>query len=412
MSAAGNLARMAEQTKGLGDIDVARVCELLFTTAAEGLVVVDGKGEILMHNPRLAGMFGYPDDGLRGSRIEALLPQAVRERHAHHRAAYDNKPVQRSMGMGMDLWGQRKDGSVFPVEVSLNHFTVDGQRYVMGLVTDITLRHTAEEELQRTNQELEDRVEQRTAELREAEHSVREALEKERELHALKSRFVAMASHEFRTPLSTIMSSVDLIGRYSNGEEKVEKHVTRIRSKVRELTAMLNEFLSLERIEQGQVQAVPAEFDIVHHCIEQIEELRGLAKPGQSIDYDHAGEVRGVTTDRQMLGHVITNLVTNAVKYSPEHTPIALRTVIQAGRLLITVEDRGMGIPMEDQQHLFDRFFRGSNVMTIQGTGLGLNIVKRYLDLLGGTISFSSAPGRTVFSVEVPQHLVPPDNIN
>ena len=406
MSIAGNLAAMAERGNGLGNIDVARVCELLFTTAAEGLVVVDVQGAILMHNPRLAAMFGYPENALMGSRIEDLLPKAARERHAQHRADYEKKPVQRSMGMGMDLWGQRKDGSVFPVEVSLNHFTVDDQRYVMGLVTDITLRHTAETELQRTNQELEDRVEQRTAELREAEHSVREALEKERELHALKSRFVAMASHEFRTPLSTIMSSVDLIGRYTDGTEKVDKHVTRIRSKVRELTAMLNEFLSLERIEQGQVQAVPAEFDIVHQCIEQIEELRGLAKPGQSIDYDHSGEERSVTTDRTMLGHVITNLVTNAVKYSPEHMPIVLRTSIHLGRLHITVEDHGMGIPAEDQQHLFERFFRGSNVMTIQGTGLGLNILKRYLDLLGGCITFASEPGHTVFRVEIPQHLV------
>jgi signal transduction histidine kinase len=221
----------------------------------------------------------------------------------------------------------------------------------------------------------------------------------------------SMASHEFRTPLSTIMSSVDLIGRYTDGTDKVDKHVARIRTKVRELTAMLNEFLSLERIEQGQVQAVPAEFDIVHQCIEQIEELRGLAKPGQSIDYDHSGEERGVTTDRTMLGHVITNLVTNAVKYSPEHLPIILRTSISQGRLHITVEDRGMGIPAEDQQHLFDRFFRGSNVMTIQGTGLGLNIVRRYLDLLGGTITFTSEPGHTIFRVEVPQHLSPSDNI-
>ncbi len=409
MSAMGTLARMAEQVNGLGDVDISRVGELLFTTAAEGLVVVDPRGTILMHNPRLAEMFGYPEDGLRGLTIESLLPNAARERHTQHRSAYDKKPVQRSMGIGMDLWGQRKDGSVFPVEVSLNHFAVNDRRFVMGLVTDITLRHKAEAELQRTNQELEDRVEQRTAELREAEHSVREALEKERELHALKSRFVAMASHEFRTPLSTIMSSVDLIGRYADGEEKVEKHVTRIRSKVRELTAMLNEFLSLERIEQGHVQAVPAEFDIVHQCIEQIEELRGLAKSGQSIDYDHSGEERSVTTDRTMLGHVITNLVTNAVKYSPEHTPIALHTVIRDGRLLITVEDRGMGIPAEDQQHLFERFFRGSNVMTIQGTGLGLNILKRYLDLLGGSITFTSEPGHTVFRVEVPQHLVPSD---
>ncbi len=405
MRPSDNFPRMAERTNGLGDVDVARVCELLFTTAEEGLVVVDGKGSILMHNPRMATMFGYAAGALNDLTIEDLLPEAARARHVHHRAAYEQKPVQRSMGRGMDLWGRRQDGSVFPVEVSLNHFTVDDKHYVMGLVTDITLRHKAEEELQRSNQELEDRVEQRTAELREAEHSVREALEKERELHALKSRFVAMASHEFRTPLSTIMGSVDLIGRYAGGDEKVEKHVSRIRTKVRELTAMLNEFLSLERIEQGHVQASPVEFDIVYQCIEQLEELRGLAKSGQSIDYDHGGEERSLTTDRQMLGHVITNLVTNALKYSPEHTRIALRTSIANGRLSITVEDHGMGIPIEDQQHLFERFFRGSNVMTIQGTGLGLNIVKRYLDLLGGDITFTSAPGRTVFRVDMPQRL-------
>ena len=400
------LARMADTATGAMErVNIARVCELLFTTAAEGLVVVDAKGAILMHNPRLNAMFGYDEGELVGASVEVLLPDAVRKRHVDHRDAYDKKPVQRSMGMGMDLWGKRKDGTVLPVEVSLNHFTVDGMRYVMGLVTDITLRHKAEEELHRTNQQLEERVEQRTTELREAEHSVREALEKERELHALKSRFVAMASHEFRTPLSTIMSSVDLIGRYTETteDEKVAKHVTRIKGKVREMTAMLNEFLSIERIELGQVNVNLAEFDIVHHCIEQIEELRGLAKPGQSIDYDHSGDERTITSDRAMLGHVITNLVTNAVKYSPEQAPIELSTRIGNGMLTITVEDRGMGIPKEDQQHLFERFFRGSNVMTVQGTGLGLHIVKRYLDLLGGTISFVSEPGRTVFTVQLPQ---------
>ncbi|MBK8500420.1 MAG: PAS domain S-box protein [Flavobacteriales bacterium] len=395
---------MSIGSQGIGSVDIARVCELLFTTAAEGLVVVDPGGIILMNNPRLGEMFGYAPDDLVGERIEILLPQSARSRHVQHRTAYDRKPVQRSMGIGMDLWGQRKDGSVFPVEVSLNHFSVDGQRFVMGLVTDITLRRKAEDDLLRTNQELEERVEQRTAELKAAEHSVREALEKERELHALKSRFVSMASHEFRTPLSTIMGSIDLISRYGGGDEKVDKHVARIRAKVRDLTAMLNEFLSLERIEQGDVQPVPAEFDIVHHCIEQIEELRGLAKPGQSIDYDHDGDVRTVFTDRVMLGHVITNLVTNAMKYSPEQKPIRLRTQIREGTLTITVSDEGMGIPAEDQQHLFERFFRGGNAMTIQGTGLGLNIVKRYLDLLGGTINFTSAPGNTVFTVQLAQH--------
>lgn len=399
----GILARMMVTDSIPGQVGIARVCELLFTKAAEGLLVVDSKGSIILHNPRLSRMFGYDEGELRGANLEMLLPESARGDHERHRAAYNSKPVQRSMGIGLDLWGKRKDGSVFPVEVSLNHFTMDGQRFVMGLVTDITLRHKAEEELQRANQELEDRVEQRTSELRNAERSVREALYKERELHTLKSRFVAMASHEFRTPLTTIMGSADLIGRYAPGDERVEKHVARIRSKVREMTAMLNEFLSIERIEQGHVQMHPIEFDIVHHCIEQIEELRGLAKQGQSIDYDHAGDERSITTDRAMLGHVITNLVTNAVKYSPEQAPIALRTRIAAGTLIITVEDRGMGIPAEDQQHLFERFFRGSNVMTVQGTGLGLHIVKRYLDLLGGSISFASEPGTTVFTVQIPQ---------
>jgi PAS domain S-box-containing protein len=388
----------------LAHTDINKVCELLFMTAAEGLLVVDREGRIVMQNPGLGRMFGYGDDELIGQSMECLLPKAIRSRHEAHRAAYDRQPVQRSMGMGLDLMGQRKDGSVFPVEVSLNHFEVNGQRYVMALITDITLRHKAEEALRRSNEELEDRVEQRTAELRAAENNVRESLEKEKELHALKSRFVAMASHEFRTPLSTIMSSVDLIGRYTGNDEKVEKHVARIRTKVRELTSMLNEFLSLERIEHGEVQMNPAEFDIIHHCIEQLEELRGLAKAGQSIDYDHEGEERTVTTDRGMLGHVITNLVTNAVKYSPENAPIRMRTRLARGRLTVEVTDQGIGIPAEDQQHMFERFFRGGNVMTIQGTGLGLNIVKRYLDLMGGTISFRSRPGETVFTVELPSH--------
>ncbi len=388
-----------------GPADVARVCEMLFTTAAEGLVVVDAAGAILMNNPRLGSMFGYDERELLGRPVEVLLPDALRQRHVDHRSDYHRKPVQRSMGIGMDLRGKRKDGSEFPVEISLNHFTLDGQLFVMGLVTDITLRHRAETDLQRTNQELEQRVEQRTAQLRDAERNVREALEKEKELHALKSRFVAMASHEFRTPLSTIMSSVDLIARYTEGNDKVEKHVSRIRGKVREMTAMLNEFLSLERIEQGQVSNQPVVIDIVHLGIELIEELRALTKSGQTIGYDHEGIERCVTLDRQMLGNVITNLVTNAVKYSPEGRPITLHTAIAEGRLYITVHDEGIGIPAVDQQHLFERFFRGGNATTIQGTGLGLNLVKRYLDLMGGSVRFVSTEGDTTFSVELPQHL-------
>jgi PAS domain S-box-containing protein len=197
----------------------ARIHSLLFASAAEGLVVTDRKGCICLINPRMNELFGYEGEALLGQSIDVLLPQAMRARHAGHRADYMASPRQRSMGSGYKLLGQRSDGTVFPVEVSLNHLTVDGEVYAMGLVTDITLRKQAEEALQRTNAELEQRVEQRTAALLQAENELRQALEKEKELNALKSRFVSMASHEFRTPLSTILSSVDLIGRYTEGQD-------------------------------------------------------------------------------------------------------------------------------------------------------------------------------------------------
>jgi PAS domain S-box-containing protein len=370
------------------------------------LVVVDANGMICLANPRIGELFGYEVKELLDQPIEILIPGTTRDRHVKQRSAYQKDPHQRPMGQGLDLQGERKDGSTFPLEVSLNHFQVGDQRFVMGLVSDVTQRRSVELELQRTNADLEERVDTRTAELRLAEKSVREALEAEKELNALKSRFVSMASHEFRTPLSTIMSSVDLIARYSDGpqRDKVERHVSKIRGKVRELTTMLNDFLSLDKLEQGMVRCTASELDVVHLCIELVEELRNLTKSGQEIIYNHEGTERNVMQDRQMLGHLLSNLVSNAIKYSPENKRIELTTSVANGVLQITVSDEGMGIPLEDQQHLFERFFRASNAFTVQGTGLGLNIVRKYLDLMGGTIHFTSEPGKgSVFTAQLPQ---------
>lgn len=381
---------------------LASISELLFRTAAEGLVVVDREGTIRLHNPRMAELFGYAEGELVGKPIEAVVPDAAMDRHRRHRERYMEQPAKRAMGAELDLYGRRKDGSVFPVEVSLNHFRLDGTMFAMALVSDATQRKAYEQALQRSNAELEERVRQRTEELRQAEQGVRDALEKERELNALKSRFVSMASHEFRTPLSTIMGSADLIARYSEGQEKVTKHTTRIRVKVRELTAMLNDFLSLEKLEQGVVEVHPSHFDVVDLCIDLVEELRLAVKTDQRIDYAHEGE-RAVEMDRQLMTNVITNLLNNAVKYSPPGTTITLRTTVLAERFTLTVADEGIGIPLEDQVHLFERFFRATNAVTVQGTGLGLSIVKRHLELLGGTIRFHSVPGQgSTFTVQVP----------
>jgi PAS domain S-box-containing protein len=391
-------------------VHLERVREMLFTSAAEGLVLVDRSGAIRMHNPRLLELFGYGEGELLGRAIEVLLPESLRQVHARDRQEYHTHPANRHMGRGRELLGKRKDGSEFPVEVGLNHFTVDGQLYVMGLVTDITERRKVEQALQRSNAELEQRVEERTAELAKGARAVEIAYQREKELNVLKSRFVSMASHEFRTPLSTIMGSADLIARYAEGpgSDKVQKHVQRIKGKVRDLTAILNDFLSFERIEQGDVPAAPEHLDIVHVCIGLIEELRGMTKPGQSLEYDHATEERNVTMDRGMLVNTITNLVTNAIKYSPENSPVQLHTAVRQGSLDLSVIDRGMGIPEADRPHLFEPFFRAQNVLTIQGTGLGLHLVRRYLDLMGGTINYSTTTGKgSTFNVHIPGNTQP-----
>ncbi|MCC6841290.1 MAG: PAS domain S-box protein [Flavobacteriales bacterium] len=386
-------------------IQLERVRDMLFSTAAEGLVLVDRTGAIRMCNPRLVELFGYAEGELLGRSIEELMPESFRSAHKGHRHAFNSRPSKRHMGRGRELFGLRKDGSAFPVEVGLNHFSVDEELYVMGLVTDITERKKAEEALQRNTAELEKRVEERTAELAKGARAVEIAYEREKELNALKSRFVSMASHEFRTPLSTIMGSADLIARYagSGDQDKILKHVQRIRSKVRDLTSILNDFLSFERIGQSDVQVQPETMDIVHFCIGLVEELRGTAKPGQALEYGHDSEERSVMVDRTMLLNTITNLVTNAIKYSPEGSTITLRTSINQGELMIAVVDRGIGIPLEDQPHLFTPFFRAQNVLTIQGTGLGLHLVKRYVDLMGGEITFTSTPGQgSAFYMRIP----------
>ncbi|HTB07004.1 MAG TPA: PAS domain-containing sensor histidine kinase [Bacteroidia bacterium] len=231
------------------------------------------------------------------------------------------------------------------------------------------------------------------------------ALEKEKQLNELKTRFVAMASHEFRTPLSTILSSASLVEKYNDSAqiENRSKHIGRIKTTVRNLTNILNDFLSLDKVEAGFIEANPAMFNLDRFCGEVVEELQTVVKPGQQINYLYTADKREVFTDKNIVRIILTNLLNNAIKYSPEKSHINITIASADNEISISVKDNGIGIPEADKPHLFDRFFRAGNAVNISGTGLGLYIVKRYAEFIGGTISFSSEVNKgTTFVVNIP----------
>lgn len=514
--------KLDSSTTPNSEMQMQSVCFALFEAAAEGLVVIDGNGLIVLVNQRMCELLGYTTKELIGSTIEKFVPKRYEHAHQQHRDKYFEAPSRRSMGYGRDLMALRSDGTEFAVEVSLNHFQVEGETFVMALISDITQRKNAERELGKLNQELERRVAERTSQIVESqrlyaiiarnfpngtimvfdrefnyiftegrelyrmgvtseelvgtnylnrlaprvrdiilpqllevfggqsvnfdievddryyklnavplqdtdgkisqilvvetnvtqqkrvEHNMVKALEKERELNELKSRFVSMASHEFRTPLSTILTSLSLANRYHGlgNEENLQKHYGRIRSSVHILTAILNDFLSLDKLESGMIGSNPEPLNLKLVIEDLIDEMQAMCKPGQSITFVFEGEAM-VTTDQNMLRNIVVNLISNAIKYSNENSVVEVEATVKDSRALVQVRDHGIGIPDADQRHIFERFFRAQNSTNIQGTGLGLNIVKKYLNLLGGDIWFESTPMvGTVFSFVIPQNLV------
>ncbi|RPE12725.1 sensor histidine kinase [Chitinophaga lutea] len=256
--------------------------------------------------------------------------------------------------------------------------------------------------MQELNQALEREVEKRTANLELAlshlassQAELKDALEKEKELNEIKSRFVSMASHEFRTPLSAILSSAALIGKYPALEDQPrrEKHVFKIREAVIHLNELLEDFLSLGRIEEGKIHVHPEKISLHSFAIETVEEVQGLLKSGQVL-HPEVDKTLEVISDKRLLKHIFVNLLTNASKFSPADTAIEWKLWQENGQINAIVTDHGMGIPEEDKAYLFSSFFRARNVTNIQGTGLGLHIVKRYVDMLHGEISVESSLGR------------------
>ena len=376
--------------------------EALFKYANEGILVVNEKGKIVRANPSIEKLFGYDADELLGEPVEILIPTELAAKHKKHVKGFNENPHARSMGSNMQLAARKKDGSTFPVEVSLSPYSTPNGKFIIAFIIDISVRKMVEDKAKNYSHELENQVKKRTMILEEAINELEKtkielhnALEKERVLNEMKSRFVSMASHEFRTPLATILSSLSLVKKYGElkEDEKQATHINKIKLSINNLTDILNDVLSVSKLDEGKISYSPEEFELEEFIRETVADLQGLTKNGQKVVYQHKGKSL-VWLDKKVLRHVLFNLVSNAIKFSEENKKISVSTSLQNKNLELLVSDEGMGIPKADQEHLFERFFRGRNVTNIQGTGLGLNIVGKYTELMNGTIDFKSVENK------------------
>src|SRR3989338_1433391 len=384
--------------------------DALFQHATEGIIVADDKGLIVRANPSTEKLFGYATGELIGQRIELLIPQRYAENHIHHRNTYNDHPHARKMGLNLDLHGLRKDNSEFPVEISLSPYTNEEGNFVIAFIVDITLRKQAEERMKNYSEELEKQVKGRTLVLEEAVYELektkkelRIALEKEREVNEMKSRFVSMASHEFRTPLTTMLSSLSLLAKYTdrNDFDNHSRHVKKIRKSINNLTDILNDFLSVSMLEEGRLEILPETLYVQEFIGDVIHEMQGMSNEHNLI-YEHSGS-ETAHFDPRILKNILLNLISNAIKFSTNGKEVTIRSTAGHNDLTISVIDKGIGIPEEDRKQLFERFFRGSNATHIQGTGLGLNIVVRYLELINGTIAIESEQYKgTTVTIRIP----------
>lgn len=398
------------------------------------VVIIDRKGIIQATNPAITKILGYGPQDLEGKNVSMLMGPPHQEKHDEYISNHQNTGVAKIIGIGREVLAQHQNGSKIPVRLNVSELEIDGQFFYVGMLHDLTNQRSIQTHITQVNEGLIEEINERNKALAKAmdeltkkkldlEQEILErklveekllmaqketeaALEKERELNELKNRFVSTASHEFRTPLSSILSSASLIEHYTTTEtnDKRLKHINRIKSSVQNLTQILNDFLSISKFEEGKIEQKKHIFDLSNAVNTAIEEVNVFAKEGQKFDYQHTEGISVIFSDIQSLKNVLINLLSNAIKYSPTHSTIYIRSWVDENTIHISVKDEGIGIPIDQQKYLFTRFFRADNATSVQGTGLGLYIVKRYLENLDGEIDFNSELNKgTTFNVRIPK---------
>lgn len=390
----------------------AKLLNAIIENAIDGIITIDDKGIIEHVNPAALKLFGFESHELVGRNVSVLMPEPDKTQHDTYIKNYHDTGRKRIIGIGREVIGQRKDGSTFPFRLGVSEVKFSDRKIYTGFIHDLSKLKEDEARIKSYTEELEDKIRDRTrdlvklvGELESAKEHVNALFIKEKELNQLKTRFVSMASHEFRTPLSSIQLSATLIDKYTpkHDTENIEKHTGKIKNAVGNLTTILNDFLSLEKLEAGKVEVSPSWFNIVTFAEEIVEEMQLISKQDQHIIYEHQGVSAQVYLDMNLLKNSIINLISNAVKYSGENTMIQFNSILKDDELIIEIKDNGIGIPETDQHNLFEPFFRAHNTGSIPGTGLGLNIVKRYASLMNGTVSCESAQNvGTTFLLKFP----------
>ena len=399
----------------------------------DSVVVINQRGIIQLVNEAVCILLGYDRAEMIGQNVSMLMGRPHQAKHDTYLSNYHQTGISKIIGKGRELIAVTKLGEKIPIRLNISELRDQSEVLYVGMLYDLSdqaplkefvdsANTTLEEELKEMNESLSAsiqeltqhklKLEQEVLERKLAEeklHSIQteitQALEKEKELNELKSRFISTASHEFRTPLSSILSSAALIERYTTTDtnDKLLKHIYRIKSSVNNLTRILNDFLSLSKLEEGKIEQKRSLFDLGQVVQAVVDQIGVATKQDQTIDYMHEGKSNMLSSNLQSVKNIIINLISNAIKYSEAGDVITVRSRIEKEWAFIVVKDEGIGIPKAQQDLLFNRFFRADNATNIQGTGLGLHIVKKYLETLGGNIEFESEENKgTTFIISLP----------
>lgn len=344
----------------------------LFEKSLDGLISINAKGEVFEWSPQAEVIFGFERREVMGKKLSDLIvPQQHRSQHDFGMENYLKSYHGSVLNNRVEILGLRKGGEEFPIELTIFPLEYENEHYFTAFVRDIT-------------------------EIKKSKENMEKALERQKELNTMKSKFISTTSHELRTPLTTIRSNTELLNyQIDHSEtlkpERLKKNVIRIENNVDRLNQLINNILMIGKLDSEKVPFEPRVTDVVEFIEKNV--LPDFDSRQQPVQSQVSGKKKSVELDTNLFSHIMTNLLENAIKYSPGGTPPDLLLRYEPSHMQVHVADKGIGIPKSEQAKLFDTFYRASNVDNIQGTGLGLSIVQQFVQIHGGTIAVESEEG-------------------